>query len=117
MIVIVGLNVEGSNKQFIRESKFGTQPCERIVYWSGDGGSIAKGFPIVGINRRRNNVAKDFNRAPHRTDQLGAIHDGSGLKHKDFGYCLSSPSNTERLLRLLGALDDSVQLGLELRNG
>ena len=84
---------------------------------SAEGNSIAKSFPIVRIDRRRNNVAKDFNRAPHRTDQLGAVHYGNGLKHKDFGDCLSSPSDSERSLRLLGALDDFVELAFELGNG
>ena len=83
----------------------------------GSGDSIAKGFPILWIVRGRNNVSKDFNRVLHGTDPLGAVQDGSGLNHEDFGNCFSSPSNSERLLCLLGALDDLVEFGLELRNG
>ncbi len=86
-------------------------------YWSGDSDSVAKGFPILWIVRGRNNVSGDLHRVLQRTDPLRAVHDGSGLKHEDFGDCLSSPSNSEGLLHLLGALDDLVEFSLELING
>jgi hypothetical protein len=90
---------------------------EANFYWSGDGGSIAKGFLILWIVHRRNNVSVDFHRVLHGIYLLGAVHDRSGLNHEDIGDFLSTPSNSERLVRLLGVLDDLVQLGLELRNG